>query len=131
MAKKLFEGIKVAEFAWVAVGPQSSKYLADHGATVVRLESHTHFDLLRGNSPFPQNRPGLNRSMFFGKYNANKYGASLNLNHARGRELAWRFIKWTDIVTESFRPGIMKRWGLDYESLSKVKPVIMFLSTSI
>lgn len=131
MPRKVFEGIKVAEFAWVAVGPQSSRYLADHGATVVRIESHTNFDLLRGNAPFAENKIGINRSMFYGKYNANKYGASLNLNHPRGQELAWRLIKWADIVTESFRPGTMKKWGLDYESVRKVKPDVIYLSTSM
>ena len=57
MHKKVFEGIKVAEFAWIAVGPQTTRYLADHGATVVRIESHTHFDLSRAISPFPGNQP--------------------------------------------------------------------------
>ncbi|MFC1861603.1 CaiB/BaiF CoA transferase family protein [Chloroflexota bacterium] len=131
MAGKVFEGIKVVEFAWVAVGPQSSRYLADHGATVVRIESHTHFDLLRGTSPYPQNKPGLNRSMFYGKYNSNKYNASLNLNHPKGREIAWKFIAWADILTESYRPGTMIRWGLDYESVRKVRPDIIYLSTSM
>ena len=131
MGNKVFEGIKVAEFAWVAVGPQSSRYFADHGATVVKVESHAKLDLLRGAGPFPENRPGVNRSMFFGKYNANKYSATLDLNHPRGRELALRFIKWADIVTESFRPGTMKKWGLDYETVSKKKPDIIYLSTSL
>lgn len=131
MPKKVFDGIKVAEFAWVAVGPQSSRYLADHGATVVRIESHANVEMLRGAGPFPENKPSLDGSMFFGKYNANKYGASLDLNHPRGKELAWRFIKWADIVTEAFRPGTMKKWGLDYESVSKVKPDVIYLSTSL
>ncbi len=131
MPKKVFEGIKVAEFAWVAVGPQTSKYLADHGATVVRIESHTSWENLRGVGPFAQGKSGLNRSMAFGKYNANKFGASLDLNHPRGQELALKFIKWADIVTESFRPGIMKRWGLDYDSVRQVKPDIIYFSTSM
>ena len=42
-----FEGIKVADFAWVGVGPITSKYLADHGAAVIRIESHTRPDVLR------------------------------------------------------------------------------------
>ncbi len=129
--KKPFEGIKVAEFAWVAVGPQSTKYLADHGATVVRIESHNHFDLFRGTSPFPDNIPGLNRSMFYGKYNSNKYNISLDLNHPEGRKLVWRLIEWADIVIESYRPGTMKKWGLDYEAVSKVNPEIIYLSTSM
>ncbi len=131
MFKKVFDGLKVLEFAWVAVGPQTSKYLADHGATVVRVESHTHFDLFRGTSPFPQNRPGVDRSMFYGKYNANKYNATLNLTLPQGRELAWKFIQWADVLTESFRPGTMKKWGLDYESVNKVKPNIIYVSTSM
>lgn len=129
--KKVFEGIKIAEFAWVAAGPQSSRYLADHGAIVVTIESHTNLDLLRLAGPFPENIPGLDRSMFFGKYNANKYGVSLDLNHPQGIELAWRLIKWADIMTESFRPGTMKKWGLDYHSVSEVKPEIIYLSTSL
>lgn len=129
--KKPFDGIKVAEFAWVAVGPQSTKYLADHGATVVRIESHNHFDLFRGTSPFPQNIPGLDRSMFYGKYNSNKYNISLDLNHPEGNKLVWRLIEWADIVIESYRPGTMKKWGLDYEAVRKVKPEIIYLSTSM
>jgi benzylsuccinate CoA-transferase BbsF subunit len=131
MPNKIFESVKVVEFAWVAVGPQSSRYLADHGATVVRIESHTNFDLLRGIGPFAENKVGLDRSMFFGKYNANKYGASLNLNNPEGRKLAWKFVQWADIVTESYRPGTMKKWGLDYDSLKAVKPDIIYLSTSM
>jgi benzylsuccinate CoA-transferase BbsF subunit len=127
----VFEGIRIAEFAWVVAGPQSSRYLADHGATVIRIESHEHFDLLRAAGPFAENKPGINRSMFFGKYNANKYGASLNLYHPKGQEIARRFIAWADIVTESFRPGAMKKLGLDYENARKIKPDIIYLSTSM
>ncbi|MFC1909796.1 CaiB/BaiF CoA transferase family protein [Chloroflexota bacterium] len=131
MTDKVFEGIKIVEFAWVAVGPQTSKYLADHGATVVRVESHTHFDLFRGTSPFPQNKPGIDRSMFYGKYNADKYHATLNLNHPTGRDIALRFIQWADILTESFRPGTMNRWQLDYATVSKIKPKLIYFSTSM
>ena len=131
MSKKVFDGIKVAEFAWVGVGPQSSRYLSDHGATVVRIESHTSLDLMRGAGPFPENKPGVNRSMFFGKYNANKMSATLDLNHPRGREIALKFIEWADIVTESFRPATMKKWRLDYDSIRKIKPDIIYLSTSL
>jgi len=131
VSKKVFEGLKIIEFAWVGVGPQASKYLADHGATVVRVESHTHFDLFRGASPFSQNKPGIDRSMFYGKYNSNKYHATLNLGLAKGQELARKFIRWADVMTESFRPGTMKRWGLDYEAVSKFKPEIIYVSTSM
>src|SRR5919197_441586 len=54
-----FEGIKVADFAWVGVGPITTKYLADHGATVIRIESHTRPDVLRLAGPRPG--PALRR----------------------------------------------------------------------
>ncbi len=128
-AKKVFAGIKVAEFAWVAVGPVTSRYLADHGATVVKIESHNRLDTLRVTSPYAGGTPHVDGSMFFGRYNANKYGVSIDLNHPNGRKLAWKFIMWADVVTESFSPGNMEKWGLDYESVKKVRPDIIYLST--
>lgn len=127
--KKVFEGIKVAEFAWVYVGPATSKYLADHGATVVKIETHKRLESLRVMPPFAEGKPGIDRSMFFGRTNSNKYGVSLDLKHPKGQELAWKFVMWADIVTEAFEPGVMKRLGLDYESVRKVRPDIIYLST--
>ena len=57
MNKKALEGIKVAEFAWVVVGPATSRYLADHGATVVKIESHKRLDTNRINGPFVNGMP--------------------------------------------------------------------------
>lgn len=131
MRKKVFEGIKVAEFAWVAVGPSSSRYLADHGATVVRIESHTRPETGRFGSPFVGKEPGINRSMWFGRYNANKYSASLDLTNPNGRKLAWKFIMWADIMTEAFSSGVMENWGLGYENVKKVRPDIIYLSSCL
>ena len=55
--QNIFNGIKVAEFAWVVVGPATSRYLAEHGATVVKIESHKRLDTNRVNSPFVNNDP--------------------------------------------------------------------------
>lgn len=129
--KKVFEGIKVAEFAWAAVGPLTSKYLSDHGATVVKIESHNRLDTLRVTSPFPGGVPNVDGSMFFGRHNPNKYSVSINLNHPNGLKLAWKLIMWADIVTESFSPRMMEKWGIDYESVRKVKPDIIYVSSSM
>lgn len=124
---EIFEGIKIADFSWVAVGPRSTQYFADHGATVVRIESLTHPETLRTGGPFADFKPGVNRTGFFGKYNTNKYGVSLNLNHPKGIEIAKMFVRWADIVSESYVPGRMKAWGLDYEALARIRPdIIMF-----
>lgn len=124
------EGIKIADFSWVGVGPWIAKYLADHGAETIRIESHTRPELLRTAPPYKDNIPGINRSGYFALFNSNKYSMSLNLNHPRGVEVARRLINWSDIVIESFGPGRMKKWGLGYEDIKKIKPDIIMLSTT-
>lgn len=130
MREKIFEGIKVADFTWVGVGPITIKNLADHGATVVHIESHTHLDTLRMTPPFKDGIPGVDRSAFKADYNTNKYGISLDINTPRGVEIARELILWADVVAESFSPRAMGKWGLDYESIRKVKPDIIYYSAS-
>ena len=60
-----FEGLRVADFAWVGVGPTVSKYLADHGAEVIRIESSTYPESLRRAPPFVDDKPGLDNSGYF------------------------------------------------------------------
>ncbi len=127
--KQVFEGVKVADFAWVAVGPQIGRELAEHGATVVRVESHRVPDSLRTFAPYYEGRPGLDRAMFGVAFNTNKYSMSVNLSKPKGREIARKLVAWADLVTESFTPGTMARWGLDYESCKKIKPDIIYFST--
>jgi benzylsuccinate CoA-transferase BbsF subunit len=129
--KKVFEGIKVAEFAWVVVGPATSRYLAEHGATVVKIESHNRLDTNRVNSPFVNNTPTPDGSMFFGRHNPNKYGVTLDLKKPGGKALAWKLIRWADIVTESFSPGTMEKLGLGYEEVRRVRPDIIYFSSSM
>ena len=131
MNKQVFDGIKVAEFAWVIVGPSTSRYLAEHGATVVKIESHKRLDTLRSTSPFAGNKPTVDSSMAFGRHNPNKYSVSIDLQHPNGRKLAWKLIRWADIVTESFSPGTMEKWGLGYEDIREAKPDIIYLSSSM
>lgn len=129
--RAIFEGIKVADFSWVSVGPRTAEYLAEYGATVIRIESVTHSDGLRKAAPYRDGKPGINRSGFYARYNVNKYGVTLNLNHPKGVEIAKTFVKWADIVVESFTPGVMKRWGLSYEDVVKIKPQIIMMSTCL
>jgi benzylsuccinate CoA-transferase BbsF subunit len=131
MESKVFAGIKYAEFSWAGVGPMSSKYFAEHGATIVKIESHKRLDVLRNSSPFSTNPPNPDSSMMYGRYNDNKYCVTIDLHHPNGQRLAWKLIHWADIVGESFSPGTMKRFGLDYEAVRKVKPDIIYLSSSM
>ena len=126
---KVLEGVKVADFTWVMVGPMSIRYLADYGATVVHVESATHVDLLRTTPPYKNGVTGADRAGYFGQYNANKYGITLNLNHPKGVDVAKKLIAWADVVAESFTPGTMEKWGLGYEEIKKIKPDIIMYRT--
>lgn len=125
---KAFAGIRVADFSWVGVGPTVTKYLADHGAEVIRIESATYPEALRRAGPFVDDVPGVDRSGYYANFNSSKLGVSLNLKHPKGQELARRLVAICDIVAESFTPGTMARFGLDYESLRKVRPDLIMIS---
>lgn len=126
-----FEGIKVADFSWVAAGPTVAKCLADHGATVVKIESQTRPDLSRTLPPFVGGQPGINRSYWSFLYGTSKLSLQCNLSTGAGRKLARRMCDWADVVIESFSPGTMKRFGLDYETISANRPELIMFSTSM
>lgn len=128
--KQALEGIKVADFSWSIVGPLTGRHLADHGATVVRVESHTRPETQRVGGPYKDNIPGIDRSSLFTLYNTSKYGMSLNLDKPEAREVARRLMLWADVVLESFTPGIMQRFQLDYGTIRQVKPDIIYASSS-
>lgn len=125
------QGLKVLDFCWVAVGPLATKYLAEHGATVVRVESAKRPETLRRAAPFKGNVPGLNRSAYFANYNVNKYGIAIDMRHPRARDLVLRLASWADLVTENFTPGTMENWGLGYRELKEVNPRIIMFSASM
>jgi benzylsuccinate CoA-transferase BbsF subunit len=131
MTPMALESIVVANFGWVLAAPVTGKYLADLGAKVIRVESVHRPDPLRTNTPYKDNIPGLNRSGYHALYNANNYSMALNLKHPRGVEVAKRLVAKSDIVIENFTPGSMKRLGLDYEEIKRVKPDIIMISLSM
>jgi benzylsuccinate CoA-transferase BbsF subunit len=129
MTSKVFEGIKIADFAWIGVGPITVKYLADHGATVVHVESATRPDSLRLGQPALNGVPGINSSQFFANFNSSKYSLSMDMSKPESIEIAKKLVLWADIVAESYTPKAMKNWGLDYESLKLIKPDLIMFST--
>jgi crotonobetainyl-CoA:carnitine CoA-transferase CaiB-like acyl-CoA transferase len=125
----VFAGLKVADFAWVGVGPIISKALADQGATVIHVESEVRTDLLRSLPPFKNAEPGINRSQFFANFNTSKQGLRLELTDAGDLALARKLAAWADVVVESFTPGTMARYGLDYTTLAAQRSDLVMLST--
>ncbi|RLB00441.1 MAG: CoA transferase [Deltaproteobacteria bacterium] len=127
-AYKPLEGIKVLDFSWILTGPLVARYLADWGATVVKIESKFRPDEVRNTAPFKDDMPGLDRSAAFANWNSGKYSIAINMKHPQGIALAKKLVAWTDIVIESFRPGVLKRLGLDYEEMRAIKEDIIVVS---
>ena len=126
-----FDGIKVADFSWIMVGPTTVKYLADHGAIVVRVETVSPPDRLRAAGPFKDGVPGTNRSQFFGDFNTSKLSLSLNLKNPAAVAVARRLIAWADVYIESFTPGTVGDLGIGYETARSLNPSIIMASTCL
>ncbi len=125
------EGVKVADFSWIGVGPITAKSLADHGATVVRIESDDPPDRLRLVGPFKDDVPGIDRCQFFGSFNTSKLSLQLNLKHETGNDIAKRLLDWCDIALDSFTAGTMDRLGLGYEAARETNPGIIMATTCL
>jgi benzylsuccinate CoA-transferase BbsF subunit len=133
MAKKrIFEGLKIADFTWLGVGPIAMKFMANMGATVIHVESSTRPDICRVSPPYKDWKPGINRSAFFAVYNDSKYGITLNLRMPQAQQIAKKLIEeWADVVADAHLPGIMEKFGLDKETLRKDKPQLIHIATAL
>jgi crotonobetainyl-CoA:carnitine CoA-transferase CaiB-like acyl-CoA transferase len=124
-------GLKVLDLTWVVAGPVIGRALADFGATVVRVESSTRVETARHMPPFYTGKPGPENSSLYITWNSGKLGVSIDMSTEAGRDIVRRLAAWSDVVIEAFAPGQMKRWGLDYETLSAGRDDLIMLSTSI
>jgi CoA:oxalate CoA-transferase len=117
-------GLKVVDFTIVMSGPMCTRMLADAGADVIKIEPPDG-DVVRQRPP---QRGGI--STYYAAMNCGKRSVVLDLQTPEGRELARSLAAKADVVVENFRPGVMKRLGLDYESLSKANPRLVYASIS-
>jgi crotonobetainyl-CoA:carnitine CoA-transferase CaiB-like acyl-CoA transferase len=124
-------GLKVLDLTWVVAGPVIGRALADFGATVVRVESSTRVETARHMQPFYGGVPGPENSALYVTWNAGKLGVTADLSTERGRDVVRRLAGWSDVLLESFSPGQVQRWGLDYATLSAGRPDLIMLSTAI
>ena len=124
-------GLRILDFAWVMAGPYTTRVLADHGATVVKVESQTRLDLVRVLPPFFGGQPGPEASAGFSSINAGKRSLALDLGNPAAREVVLDLVRWADVVIESFSPKAMRKWAFDYLALSRIKPELIMVSTCL
>lgn len=124
--KKALEGIKVVDLTSALNGPFCTMMMADYGAEVLKIEP-VFGDQMRTWGPIDEES---GESGFFAYVNRNKKGATLNLKTEKGKEMLWKLIKEADVLVENYKGGVTERLGIDYESVKKVNPNIIYASGS-
>jgi crotonobetainyl-CoA:carnitine CoA-transferase CaiB-like acyl-CoA transferase len=125
MASRLpYEGVRVIEFCQIAAGPFAAMLLADQGADVIKVEA-PQGDGMRG---WPPHTGGFSEN--FASLNRNKRSVVLDLKAPADAELARQLCVAADVVLENFRPGVMDRLGLGYETLAAARPSLVYCSIS-
>ena len=120
-------GVRVLDVSQVMAGPFACMLLADMGADVIKVEPPGVGDQSRGAMGFKLKG---NDSMGFLNMNRNKRSIALNLKTEAGRKVLFKLAEQADILIENYRPGVMKRLGIDYERLSAVNPALVYASIS-
>jgi crotonobetainyl-CoA:carnitine CoA-transferase CaiB-like acyl-CoA transferase len=114
-----YEGVRVVEFTHMVMGPTCGLVLGDLGAEVIKVEPVT------GDNTRKLLGSG---SGFFPLFNRNKKSLAVDLQQPEGREAILKLIAGADVVSENFKPGTMKKLGLDYASLSKLNSRLVYVS---
>lgn len=123
--KQSLEGVRVLDFSRVLAGPYCTMLMADMGAEVIKIERPGAGDDTRGFGPFQNGE-----SAYFALLNRGKKSIELDLKSAKDIEIVRELIKDSDVIVENFRPGVMKKLGLDYESVKEINPQIVYTSIS-
>ena len=124
-SKLALDGIRVLDFTWIHAGPSATRILADLGAQVIKVESNQALSVVGG--PASNTARGLGQRH---NWNAGKLSISLNMKTDAGKDLARRLVAVSDVVAENFSGRVMPSWGLDFESIRKIRPDIIMLSMS-
>ena len=117
--------IKIIDFSRLLPGPLGSKMLADLGAEVIKIQKTNNADYVAFQPPFIEDISTLYHAL-----NHNKEIKILNWDLENEREALMELIKTADVLIEQFRPGVMKYWGLDFESLKAINPNLIYISLS-
>lgn len=130
MRREALSGVRVIDFSWVLAGPLTTRYLAQSGAEVIKIESIHRIDPLRMNPPF-MGEPGVNSSALFSRCNPRKKSLTLNMRDPRAREVVRRLVPHADVVIDNFTPQVMDEWGFGYDALRELRDDIIVMKLSM
>jgi len=123
------DDITVLDLTTLLPGPFATSILADFGAKIIKIESPKKPDLMRRLPPLVGEPKDNNRlGAVFYSLNRNKKSLTLDLKSEKGKEIFKKLVKNADVLIEQFRPGVMKRLGLEYEVLKEINPKLIYCS---
>jgi crotonobetainyl-CoA:carnitine CoA-transferase CaiB-like acyl-CoA transferase/putative sterol carrier protein len=117
------KGVRIVDFTRLLPGPIATMFLAQQGAEVIKVEDPHSPDYIRNFEPQYEGN-----AAFYLALNACKKSLAINFLEAEGKEALLKLIERADILIEQFRPGVMQKFGLDYESLKKINPKLIYIS---
>ena len=117
--------IRVLDLTRVLAGPYCTMVLADLGAEIIKVEQPIVGDDARAFGPYMEGESG-----YFMSLNRNKESMTVNLKSPEGKEIIKAMVKEVDVVVENFRPGTMKKLGLDYDVLKEINPRIIYAAST-
>ena len=120
------EGVRILELSQAIAGPFAARTLGDLGAEVIKVEQPGVGDMSRRMGPHFLG----GESAYYLNFNRNKSGITLDLRDAQGREVFYRLVGVSDVVFDAFRPAVLPRLGLDYQSLKRANPTVISCSLS-
>ncbi len=121
----ILSGLRVLDLTSMLSGPYCTMMLADHGAEVIKIET-ARGDTSRSNGPFRADDPDHQWGGYFVSLNRSKKSIVLDLKSDAGKEKFLELAKTADVVAENFRPGVMERLGLAYETLAEQNPALVY-----
>ena len=130
MVEQALSDVRVLDLGWHIAGSYCSKYFADFGADVIKIERPGVGDPARRTGPFFEDDPHPEKSLLFLHLNTNKRGITLDLKSPTGKNIFKELVKNTDVVVENFSPRVMPSLGLSYEDLEKINPKLIMVSIS-
>lgn len=124
----LLDGVRVLDLSAVWAGPYATRFLADHGAEVIKIEGPQSPDVIRFLGAYGSDPLIYNKSAYFNEYNRNKKSLTLDFKNSKGIEIFKQLVRDADVVIENWSSGVASRLGVGYDDLRKINPDIVFVS---
>lgn len=130
MTTEAFAGLRVLDLTRGIAGPYCTKWFADFGAEVIKIEAPGQGDAARASGPFPGDVPNTEASGLFLYLNSRKKSVTLNLDSETGREIVRKLAAGVDMLVEDLQPGTLPAMGLGYEDLRSTNPALIYVSVT-